>query len=66
MLFYQRALVLAADDGWLNYLMGKALWDSGQRRDAQPYLEKGARLVPDSWEAAYLEDALRLLDELRP
>jgi tetratricopeptide (TPR) repeat protein len=64
--FYRTALVLAPDDGWLNYLMGKALWDADRRTEAQPYLEKSAKLVPASWEGAYLQDALRLLHELQP
>jgi len=66
MQFYRQGLVLAPNDGWLNYLMGKALWDSGLRNDARGYLERSVQFVPDSWEAAYLEDALKLLSQLQP
>jgi tetratricopeptide (TPR) repeat protein len=66
MQFYRQGLSLAPVDGWLNYLMGKALWDSGSRDDARGYLENSVQFVPDSWEAAYLEDAVRLLSVLRP
>lgn len=66
MQFYRQGLVLTPNDGWLNYLMAKALWDSGQRTDARKYLEKSIQFVPDTWEAAYLEDARRLLGQLQP
>jgi tetratricopeptide (TPR) repeat protein len=64
--FYQQGLALSPNDGWLNYLMGKALWNSGLRNDARGYFEKSVQFVPDSWEAAYLEDALGLLSGLHP
>jgi tetratricopeptide (TPR) repeat protein len=64
--FYEQGLALAPDDGWLNYLMGKALWESGLREDARGYLEKSVQFVPDSWEGDYLEDARQLLRQLQP
>lgn len=65
MQFYRQGLVLDPNNGWLNYLMAKALWGSGQTDDAQEYLKRSIQFVPDSWESAYLDDAQRLLSQPR-
>jgi len=63
--YYRQGLALKPDDGWLNYLMGKALWDMDRKDEAQIYLERSVQYVPSSWESAYLPDALKLLSQLR-
>jgi hypothetical protein len=59
---YERGLIVAPNDGWSNYELGKALLDAGMNAKARGYLERSIQLAGDSYS---LPEARRMLDELR-
>lgn len=59
---FERGLIVAPNDGWLNFELGRALLDAGMKERARGYLEKSIQLAGDSYD---LQEARRLLDELR-